>query len=83
MSRQKRFCKFVLKPLFQNLNMFLIEHIFSPNPGHIYTRKKTSNESKDQDKVTTILQRTQPKTMFFNSNNFNIDLRPWETSTIT
>ena len=63
---------------YSKLNTCLIEQIFSPNPGHICTRKKTSNESKYQDKVTTILRSTQPQTMFFNSNNFSIDRRPWE-----
>ena len=83
MSRQKRSRKFVLKPLFQNLNTCLIEQFFSPNLGHIYTRTKTSNESKDQDKVTITLRNTQPQTTFFDSENFNINLRPRETSAIT
>ena len=50
---------------YSKLNMFLIEQIFSPNLGHICTRMKTSNESKDQDKVTITLQNTQPQTAFF------------------
>ena len=81
-AKAKEIPQVCAKPLFKTLNMCLTKQTLHPKLGLIVLKRKPSDESKDQGQVTANLRNTKPRTAFFNSDSFKIDLCPRAPSAI-